>query len=218
MAGLDAASCAALLEKQRYDPSILPQLEAYVTAQCASGTYDLEGNLATLKLYQFHPEKTNSGIVARILLKALMNLPMTDYLLCTYLISESVLESEPISHISAVASLLETCSFRAVWASLKPIEELLATVPGFHAAVQEFMLSTLKITYQAVPKLHVMSSLGLTDEAVLKKHVEGKGWTIDGDLVRISLNDDNTAKPKKVDVSGTLGYDQMTKILSSISS
>ena len=45
--GLDAASCAALLEKSRYDLKILPQLEEY----CAGSSYDLDANLATLKLH-----------------------------------------------------------------------------------------------------------------------------------------------------------------------
>lgn len=86
---LDEASGAALLEKSRYDPSILPQLEQYVTSQCTNATYDLDCNLATLKLYQFHPDKSNPTIIAKILVKALMNLPRTDYLLCTYLVSEA---------------------------------------------------------------------------------------------------------------------------------
>lgn len=47
-----------------------------------------------------------------------------------------------------------------------------------------------------------MESLGLTDMSALKQLVDSKGWSIDGDVVRISLNDDNTAKPKKVDVGG----------------
>ena len=94
---LDATSGAALLEKSRYDPEILPQLEEYVNAQCASNTYDLDCNLATLKLYQFHTEKSNPEIIAKILVKALMNLPNTDYLLCMYLVPESVVRRRPAS-------------------------------------------------------------------------------------------------------------------------
>ena len=90
-AALDASSGAELLASdKRYDPAILPQLEAYVDAQCANRTYDLDCNLATLKLYQFHPEKSNPTVIAKILVKALMNLPNSDYLLCTYLVPESV--------------------------------------------------------------------------------------------------------------------------------
>jgi len=76
-----------------YDPAGLPALEAKVHAQCKDGSYDLDNNLAVLKLYQFHPEKSNSAVVARILVKALMHLPETDYLMCTYLIPEAVVSS-----------------------------------------------------------------------------------------------------------------------------
>ena len=34
-------------------------------------------------------------------------------------------------------------------------------------------------------------------------------------MVRVPLNDDNQAKPKKPD-EGSLGFDQMTKILASV--
>ena len=63
---------AELLKTSRYDPAILEQLEPYVTAQCTGGTYDLDANLAVLKLYQFHPEFNNVPVVVRILLKALI--------------------------------------------------------------------------------------------------------------------------------------------------
>ena len=43
-------SCAELLKTQRYNPEILPQLEAYVEAQCKGNTHDIECNLAVLKL------------------------------------------------------------------------------------------------------------------------------------------------------------------------
>lgn len=65
---------------------------------------------------------------------------------------------------------------------------------------------------------HVKESLGVSDDAALQKFVGAKGWAVEGSVVKISLNDDNTATPKKVDVSGAMGYDQMTKMLSSISS
>ena len=92
---LDAQSCEQLLKKQRYNPDIIPALEAYVEAQCAENTYDLDCNLAVLKLYQFHPERNNVMIVAKILAKALMKLPDTDYLLCSYLIPERVVPPPP---------------------------------------------------------------------------------------------------------------------------
>ena len=96
MAELTPETCASLLEQQRYDPEILPRLEAYVDAQCRNGMYDLDCNLSVLKLYKFHPDKSKTDVVGKILLKALMNLPHTDYLLCTYLIPDAVVSGRPV--------------------------------------------------------------------------------------------------------------------------
>jgi hypothetical protein len=41
-----------LIKESRYDLEILPELEAYVEHQAATNAYDLEANLACLKLYQ----------------------------------------------------------------------------------------------------------------------------------------------------------------------
>jgi len=215
---LDAASCAALLEKQRYNPDILPALEAYVEAQCAGGTYDVDCNLAVLKLYQFHPEKNNVLIVAKILAKALMRLPDTDYLLCSYLIPERVQEVELIANLTAIATQLETCSFRAVWSALQPLrEDLLDGIPGFDAAIREFVLETMQITYQAIPEAHLCESLNV-GSAEMQQLVASRSWTCEGSVVKVTLNADNIAKPRKLDESGLLRGDQMTKILSSIAS
>ena len=52
----------------------------------------------------------------------------------------------------------------------------------------------------------------------LQRLVAGRNWTCEGGVVKVTLNADNTAKPRKLDESGLLRDDQMTKILSSISS
>ena len=57
-----------------------------------------------------------------LLFSAMMRLPSTDYLTCTYLVPERVLDEEPISHVTAVAGLLESCKFRQVWEKLAPLQ------------------------------------------------------------------------------------------------
>ena len=203
---------------KRFDASILPQLEAHVDAQCGSQSYDLEPNLAVLKLYQFHPEALKVPVVAKILVKALMNLPETDFLACTYLVPERALDQDPIKAIVAVAAQLERCSFREVWEALTPLrEEVLNATPGFDDAVRAFILKTFEITYQSVPTEHLRASLGFLDgDAAFMTLMGTWGWTIDGDTVKIALNADNTAKPKRVDASGPMDFSQMTKILASV--
>ena len=69
--------------------------------------------------------------------------------------------------------------------------------------------------YQAVPESFVRESLNV-DAAQLAKLVAARGWKLEGGLVTVSLNDDNTAKPKKPDeAADVLQFKQLSKILSS---
>jgi len=42
---------------ERYNPNNCASLESYVELQCREHAYDVEANLALLKLYQFNPSK-----------------------------------------------------------------------------------------------------------------------------------------------------------------
>ena len=70
----------------RYNPNNLPQLEDYVNAQIKENFYDLEANLAVLKLYQFNPGVFKTHVCVNILIKALANMPNTDFVLAKCLI------------------------------------------------------------------------------------------------------------------------------------
>jgi hypothetical protein len=97
----------------RYNPSLVPQLEAYVDEQvpvshevhCSmqwlclalsamlddqvrTGSYDLNANLALLRHYNFSPEKASISIIARVLIKAQMRLPEHDFSQMLHLIPE----------------------------------------------------------------------------------------------------------------------------------
>jgi len=101
-------------------------------------TYDLAANLATLKLYQFHPELVNHSVRAMILLKAMMNLPHNDFTLCMYMIPEVAHQEEPIRMLLCLADLLETCRFPEFWIKAETCRtELLNTIPGFDDVVRK---------------------------------------------------------------------------------
>lgn len=72
----------------RYNPDNLQKLERYVEMQAQENIYDLEANLSVLRLYQFGPNFYRSNIVNLILLKAMTNLPHTDFLLCKCLLTQ----------------------------------------------------------------------------------------------------------------------------------
>ncbi|NWS87107.1 EIF3K factor, partial [Toxostoma redivivum] len=77
----------------RYNPENLATLERYVETQAKENAYDLEANLAVLKLYQFNPAFFQTGVTAQILLKALTNLPHTDFTLCKCMIDQAHIKS-----------------------------------------------------------------------------------------------------------------------------
>ena len=67
---------------------MVPSLEEYVDKQIASKTFDLSTNLVLLRMYQFFPDRTNSTVLVKVLVKALMQLPGTDFTLCAYLVPQ----------------------------------------------------------------------------------------------------------------------------------
>nr|XP_019959509.1 PREDICTED: eukaryotic translation initiation factor 3 subunit K-like isoform X1 [Paralichthys olivaceus] len=100
----------------RYNPENLATLERYVETQAKENTYDLEANLAVLKLYQFNPAYFQTQVTSQILLKALTNLPHTDFTLCKCMIDQTHQQEErPIRQILYLGNLLETCHFQSFW-------------------------------------------------------------------------------------------------------
>uniref|UniRef100_A0A673MHI1 Eukaryotic translation initiation factor 3, subunit K n=1 Tax=Sinocyclocheilus rhinocerous TaxID=307959 RepID=A0A673MHI1_9TELE len=98
-----------------YNPENLSTLERYVDTQARENTYDLEANLGVLKLYQFNPAYFQTTVTAQILLKALTNLPHTDFTLCKCMIDQTHQEERPIRQILYLGNLLETCHFQSFW-------------------------------------------------------------------------------------------------------
>ncbi|KAG0721909.1 Eukaryotic translation initiation factor 3 subunit K [Chionoecetes opilio] len=88
---------------ERYNPENIATLERYVELQARENTYDLEANLALLKLYQFNPGTYQSSVACQILMKALTNL------------HTRLMEEENIKRIMYLHDLLEMCQFRTFW-------------------------------------------------------------------------------------------------------
>uniref|UniRef100_A0A8C0GNP5 Eukaryotic translation initiation factor 3 subunit K n=1 Tax=Chelonoidis abingdonii TaxID=106734 RepID=A0A8C0GNP5_CHEAB len=121
-----------------YNPENLATLERYVETQAKENAYDLEANLAVLKLYQFNPAFFQTTVTAQILLKALTNLPHTDFTLCKCMIDQAHQEERPIRQILYLGELLETCHFQAFWQALDENMELLDGITGFEDSVRKY--------------------------------------------------------------------------------
>uniref|UniRef100_A0A8C9UZX8 Eukaryotic translation initiation factor 3 subunit K n=1 Tax=Scleropages formosus TaxID=113540 RepID=A0A8C9UZX8_SCLFO len=133
------ANVAKLLRGiDRYNPENLATLERYVETQAKENAYDLEANLAVLKLYQFNPAYFQTTVTSQILLKALTNLPHTDFTLCKCMIDQTHQEERPIRQILYLGNLLETCHFQSFWASLEENRELIDGITGFEDSVRKY--------------------------------------------------------------------------------
>lgn len=187
-----------LLQTRRYDPSILPRLEEFVNYQVAHGFCDPDINLAVLKLYQFYPDKYNASTVSKILIKALMNLPSTDFLCSLYLIPERRQVDEPIPVISQLAGLLDTGRFKDFWAASGACADLLASVPGSLNAVRDFMMEVVGRTYQTIDVSALGEILNLDEEGV-RKIIEAKSWVEKNEVITCPGNEENQPRPPTMD-------------------
>merc|ERR1740123_2841281 len=75
------------IEDHLYDQHKLKPLEDYVNKQVSEeALYDFESNLYLMKMYSLFPSLAQKDIVVKLLLKALMNLPESDFTSLVYLI------------------------------------------------------------------------------------------------------------------------------------
>ncbi|CAG2175858.1 unnamed protein product [Oppiella nova] len=113
--GIDRVLLTICVSVLSYNPDNLDELERYVTRQSQDNYYDLEANLAVLKLYQFNPSQTKKQTVIKILLKALTALPNTDFVLCKCLIDSTLLEEENIALITKDIKKILKSEKRSEW-------------------------------------------------------------------------------------------------------
>ena len=66
MEGMKSQMVSMLQGIERYNPDNIKTLECYVDLQARERGYDLEANLALLKLYQFNPTHTNMAVVVQV--------------------------------------------------------------------------------------------------------------------------------------------------------
>lgn len=187
-----------LLRTNRYDPAILPRLEEFVSYQGSNGFCDPDANLAVLKLYQIFPNKYNPLVVAKILIKALMSLPATDFLVCLHLIPERRQVDEPIPVITQLANLLERGEFKQFWDASGACRDLLESVPGSIVAFREFMSDVVSRTYHTIQVTTLSEILDLSLEDA-QTHASSRGWTVQDDVITIPPNEDNQPKPPVMD-------------------
>ncbi|XP_036886686.1 eukaryotic translation initiation factor 3 subunit K isoform X1 [Sturnira hondurensis] len=194
----------------RYNPENLATLERYVETQAKENAYDLEANLAVLKLYQFNPAFFQTTVTAQILLKALTNLPHTDFTLCKCMIDQAHQEERPIRQILYLGDLLETCHFQAFWQALDENMDLLEGITGFEDSVRKFICHVVGITYQHIDRWLLAEMLGDLTDSQLKMWMSKYGWSADESGQIFICSQEESIKPKniveKIDFDNTRWY------------
>eukprot|EP00029_Vermamoeba_vermiformis_P013750 TRINITY_DN8677_c0_g1_i1.p1 TRINITY_DN8677_c0_g1~~TRINITY_DN8677_c0_g1_i1.p1 ORF type:complete len:210 (+),score=69.57 TRINITY_DN8677_c0_g1_i1:23-652(+) len=201
-----------LLQADRYSPEIIPQLEKYVQEQVDKKTYNLEANMALLKLYQFHTEKANVKIISQILIKALMNMPSTDFLLASYLISEKNHAEENITTLSNLHSLLERAQFQDFWKAAQEKQSVLAGVAGFDDAIRSFILDVVGRTYKNIARSLLRDMLNFKDETTLNTLLNAKDVKYTNDTVSFTIESQTKPKP----TSENIRFEQLGKLLQAL--
>jgi len=199
----------------RYNPENLNILERYVGAQAAENTYDLEANLAVLKLYQFNPVYYQPLTVSLILLKALTNLPHSDFTMCKCLIDAPRFEEDKLSRIVSLADLLETCQFQLFWSHLLDASDLIREINGFEDSIRQFVCHVIGITYQVIQKSVLRELLGEISEAHANQWIVKCGWKDQGDGYVYVVNQEDNIKPKNI--TEKITFEGVAAIMASVS-
>lgn len=200
----------------RYNPEHLKKFEDYVDEQARKNTYDLEANLAVLKLYQFNPHYLNEDVSCTILFKALTNFPHNDFTLCKCLLMPRQMGNETVKEIIYLADMLEQCDFDTFWMRIQLMTDKFTHIVGFYDSIRKFICHVVGITFQTIERDYLIKLLGDISGTlcVIKKlflvqffrtnyesiyiidgtlaiWIKKYGWKDQGDLIFISSQDEN---------------------------
>merc|ERR1719433_1866889 len=186
------------IEDTLYDQNELGPLEDYVDKQVMEeANYDFHSNLYLMKMYSLYPFNAKEEIVVKVLIKALMNLPESDFTSLIYLIPVSLLAKGddevtfvgPIEVILTLGQYLEDCEFDLFW--------------GEYESHQKMTLSLLT------------DLLDFSEERQVEKCIDALdlGWEVDAQkrIVSIPKTDENSNDVKRT--TQVMSTESMNQIL-----
>ncbi|XP_011178571.1 eukaryotic translation initiation factor 3 subunit K [Zeugodacus cucurbitae] len=191
---------------ERYNPDHLKTLEAYVEDQAKNNTYDLEANLAVLKLYQFNPHMLNFDITYTILLKCLTNLPHTDFVMAKCLLLPQQMKDGTVQTIIDLADILERTDFTLFWQRAEVNRSLFRHISGFHDSIRKFVCHVVGITFQTIRKDLLKELLGGVEDSTLEQWIKKYGWKHQGNLIIIAVQDE---KIKTKNITEKIEFDNL---------
>ncbi|CAL8118681.1 unnamed protein product [Orchesella dallaii] len=184
---------------ERYNVDNLPVFEKYVKCQAAAGNfYDLEANLAVLKLYQLFPRCYNPDIVYLILAKALTNLPHNDFDLCRCLLGVEQFHDPGIQRLCYFDNLLEMCKFQTFWEEKSKEPGRIDEVSGFDDSIRIFICKMVSILFKNMKEPELTTVLGCKDDQELQKCMQSFDWEKGSNEVVNLFNQEGPGKAKNV--------------------
>eukprot|EP01064_Diplonema_japonicum_P036583 TRINITY_DN826_c7_g1_i1.p1 TRINITY_DN826_c7_g1~~TRINITY_DN826_c7_g1_i1.p1 ORF type:complete len:212 (+),score=53.21 TRINITY_DN826_c7_g1_i1:41-676(+) len=192
-----------LVQAKMLEKTMTKDLEEYVTQQINDETYDMEANLALLKIYQFFPDEANADIILKLLLKALSEMPSNAFVLSTYLIPERFHQKKEVETVKDLHQMLEECRFQEFWNSayLKDIPN----IPGFESAVRDYAYNVLAISHQRCEESLASTVLKLNGNA-LKLFLKNKNASLADGIVTFPLSEFSQRRTQEVHSTIDVGY------------
>eukprot|EP00941_MAST-03F_sp_MAST-3F-sp1_P001325 g1325.t1 len=216
---MPSSEMATLLEEVG-GPSFVENLERRLNDQVTQNTYCLDDNLALVKSYRMFPHLLNVENIALVLLKAVMQMPSTDFLQLSYLIAEEIREKNAIVQFAYdLNAHLEAAEFSQFWRRLKDLPRIsLPSITGFEDAARTFIMNVLQCAYSRVPLSVLSNSLGYEGNVTeVEGLVQKMGWTLEnGDFVAFPLNVHN--QPRGEQFQEAIQFDKLTDIISKLTS
>jgi len=181
-----------LQDMNRYNPDNQAMLEDYVTQQVRDGSYDLDANMALLKLYQFYPNSVRNEIILAVLLKGMMRLPEPDFVMYKSLLSSL---NDPdmdknVKRALEIHKLLEKCRFGKFWEELQAEHDMIIEFHGFEDAIREYICGVIGISFQRLSLENLKEFLGLTNTSDAIAWIERFGWSRDQGVVFVASQED----------------------------
>ncbi|XP_058799311.1 eukaryotic translation initiation factor 3 subunit K [Phymastichus coffea] len=203
---------------ERYNPENLSLLQKYVEIQVNENAYDLDANLAVLKLYQLNPPQFDKDVTCQILLKALTNLPHTDFVLCKCLLNERIMQDPDIANILYLANMLEGCQFQLAWQQIDKMNNICCRIMGFNDSIRKFVCHVVGITFQTINESLLVELLGgkyQVNENVLSQWIKKYGWRMEeraesGNIIFIANQDENI---KTKNITEKIDFDNVAGLM-----
>jgi len=214
---MDSEAIKELINNNMYDQKILSHLEDYVNHQYRFDQYDIVSYLHLLRIYALYPDSIKLEVIAKILVKALVNLPNTDVLSVTNLLPERLHAMEPIKTILKLVNLMETCQYKKFWKEAEQAKNVWEQCLNFETRIREAISLTVSHTYRSISLSLLKDYWNLYDKKAVDERIESLGWTRDSDgkTVLISANADNDLSHKPT--IEQIHLEQMSRLLANFS-